>query len=156
MVYWKFNLLGYRLAFYGRRVEYVKGVNSNLDNGKHALLLDVEGISLRQVESEAARMISRYNLGPAQIFDTGRPDSWHVYFLSAHEWKEALRLASSFYGVDAHHLVWSLRRGHFTLRFSTKKGRKIEWAAYVPSEREPDYGPHDLHSFTKYQTSGLI
>ena len=154
MVFVKFTMFGRRFALYWRKVEKVKGVNSNLSHGGHLPMLDVEGISLRQVENEARRIQIKYALGPAQIFSTGRPDHFHVYYLTNCTWGRCMQLACDFEGVDANHLVWSLKRKHFTLRFSTKSGRPIEPVAYLDSQWPQTASPEMLHSFTEYETAG--
>ena len=155
MVFLKTSAFGVRFAVYARRVEKVKGVNSTLDNGYHMPMLDVEGLSLREVENEAARIVDMYNLGPAHIFNTGRPDSWHVYILTRCKFGMAMRIACEFRGVDPNHLVWSLKRGHFTLRFSGKRGRRIEWISVVPGRRPGNCEPSDLDSFVLYETASV-
>lgn len=155
MVYLKFSMFGRRIAFYMRKVQSVKGVNSDLPDGKHIPMLDVDDRTLRQVENEAARVQDRFGLGPAHIFSTGRPGGWHVYFLSRVDWKEAMRIAVDFDGTDTAHLVWSLRRGHFTLRFGRKSGRPVEFVSLIDSVIRPTAWPHELASFTLYETAGL-
>ena len=154
MVFFKFNLWGRRIAFYARKVERVKGVNSNLAHGGHMPMLDIEGTSLRQVIAETRRIQDMYNLGPAQIFESGRPDHWHVYYLTVCTWKRCIQLACQFEGVDPNHLVWSLKRKHFTLRFSTKGGRPIAPVALVEGAAGPTAFPEMLRSFVEYETAG--
>ena len=92
----------------------------------------------------------------ADYLPTGRPDSWHVYVFCKIDFDHALRVACAFPYCDPAHLIWSKKRRHFTLRYSPKGGRRIEWQGRVEGVRAAQCGLPDFVSFTRYQTASVV
>ena len=151
----RFNLGKYRVVLYVRRVQRVIGINSNLKDGFHVPMLDIEGLSGREVVNEARRIMDLHSLGPCDIFSTGKSDHWHVYYMSRVPFRTLLRVMLDFRGSDPNHATWSSKRGHATLRFSEKTGRKISLYATLHSSVAQTFHPSEFDSFTDYQTGGL-
>lgn len=141
---------------YSRRVQTVKGVNSNLLDGNHCIMFDVDDCNIRTLEQELVSLQEYYNLGRALIFSTGRADSYHVYFLNRVSWRQAVMVAVSCRYVDLKHIQFSLKRGHFTLRISSKKNRKIELVSVIESKHPSDITKEDFSSFVIYETASKL
>ena len=155
-MYLKRKLFGRRIAFYARKVELVNGINSELGPGRHAILLDCDNCSERQLRSALAVWLDEWDMPRADYLTTGRPDSWHVYVFCSVDFAYALKAACCFPHCDPAHLLWSHRRGHFTLRFSSKRGRSIEWSGYVDGPQPASCSLDDFTSYTKYETASRV
>lgn len=152
-MYVKFDFLNRRIAAYVRRVQKVSGLNSTLRDGKHAIFLDCDSCSERQLRAELAVWLERWNLPRADYHSTGRPDGWHVYVWCRLDIQTAIRYACDFPFCDAAHLVWSFRRRHFTLRISEKAGRSVDWQGYVDGPARRESSIDDFCSYVRYQTA---
>lgn len=152
-MYLKANIRGRRLGIYFRRVQEVRGINSDLGHGKSAIFLDCDKVGERRLRAELATWLTEWNLPYADYLTTGRNDSYHVYVFCSVDFAYALRAACAFEFCDPAHLLWSKKRGHFTLRYSPKGGRAISWQGRVDGVRAAQCGLSDFVSFTRYQTA---
>ena len=132
-MYLRFKLFGRRFVMYQRKVVTVKAVNSSLDEKYHIPMIDCDTINIINLMNEVSRLQQLFELGDASICSTGRPSSFHVYFWTRVTWRQAVMVASMCHYVDLKFLEFSLRRGHFTLRISDKKGRPIKEIMYIKS-----------------------
>lgn len=155
-MYLRFKLFKLRFVFYIRRVTTVNGVNSNLKDGNHIPMLDFDGATLKETRMEVYRLQKQYKLGKASICSTGRPKSYHVYFWNVCTWQQAVQIVASSRLGDLKHLQFSLRRGHFTLRISDKKSRKIECIEEINYNNYQTCSHEDLISFVTYETGSKV
>lgn len=155
-MYLRFKLFGLRFVWYVRRVTTVNGVNSNLKNGLHIPMLDFDGCTLKECRMEVYRLQKQYKLGKASICSTGRPKSYHVYIWNSCTWQQAVQIVASSRLGDLKHLQFSLRRGHFTLRISDKKSRKIECIEEIDFNQYQQVDHTDLESFVTYETGSKV
>jgi hypothetical protein len=155
-LYLRTKLLNFRIVFYWRKVTEVSGVNSVTKDGFHIPMIDTDECSLAQCIEEIRKLQRVYKLGAASICSTGRPDSYHIYIWTKMSWKDAIQVVSSCKIGDLKHLYFSLRRGHFTLRISDKKGRKVKLIEEVVSKYKSNCDFNDLDSFVKYETASKI
>lgn len=155
-MYRNFKLFGHRIVVYNRKVQKVNGVNSNLKDGNHIIMLDFDEATLKQTRIEIIRLQKLYRLGTASIVSTGRPLSYHVYIWNRCTWRQAIQIAASCRYMDLKHLEFSLRRGHFTLRISEKNSRVIKVIEEVVSPYNVTTSFAELESFVIYETANKV
>lgn len=155
-MYLRFKLLGRRIVFYNRKVEKVDGVNSLTKNGLHIPMIDTDECSMNECMHVTKKLQHFYKLGDASICTTGRPNSFHVYIWSEMDWRDAIKIVAAHELCDLKHLFFSLRREHFTLRISDKKGRKIEELVRIKSPYPTNCSYKDLQSFVSYETASKL
>jgi len=141
------------MMFYSRRVYKTGGINSILESGLHMPLFDLDNVNIRDVETEALRLQEKYELGDAVIINTGRQDSYHLYFMSAKNWRECIRIGVECRYVDLKHIQFSLKRKHFTLRVLSKAKRKLYLQSVVESRFENTATKNNITSFVLYETA---
>jgi len=135
-----------------RKVVRVRGVNSNLRDGDHCIMMDCEDCSLRQIVNEVARLQNFWQLGPADIFSTGDSDHWHVYIWTRMEWRRCLQVMLNCVYEDYKHVMFSMKRRHATLRLSDKGGHSVGYCISITSIYPATCSNKELVSFTEYQT----
>ena len=134
----------------------ILGVNSNLKNGLHIPMLEFDDVNLRCLFAEIKNLQDRFRLGQAVIVSTGRFDSYHVFFKNQVTWKNAIKICAESELYDLKHLQFSLKRGHFTLRLSSKGGRKNELVDIIESDYASNCEFSDFDSFVLYETAVRI
>ena len=149
----KFKIFNYRVMIYARRVYGTAGINSNLKDGLHVPMFDLDKINIRELETEALRIGELYRLGDAVILSTGRQDSYHLYFMNRLPFRKCLEIGVTCAAVDLKHIQFSIKRGHFTLRSMPKKGRTPYLVSIIRSKNPSDFSPKDFTSFVLYETA---
>ena len=151
----RWQIRNWNFVIQARKIQWAEGVNSDLADGKHVPMLDIEGLSARQVENEARRIQELFSLGSAHIFHTGKHDHWHVYYMTRVDFDTLITIMVNFANQDKKHTAWSASRGHATIRFSAKSGREIKFYTRLSSRFPDTFDPNEFDSFTKYQTGDL-
>lgn len=119
-------------------------------------MIDCDSVNILNLINEVSRLQQLFHLGDASICSSGRSGSFHIYFWTALNWREAVMVVSMCHFYDMNFLKFSLLRNHFTLRVSDKEGRPIKEVAYVKSKYNTDVHYTELLSFVRYETaSGL-
>ena len=152
-MYLRFKLFSCRIVLYIRKVKPVLGVNSTLKTGLHIPMFEYDHINFRELLTEIRFLQELYRLGDCHILSTGRPDSYHVYYLSALSWRKALQVCATSQIIDLKHLGFSISRGHFTLRLSRKGNRKIDLTDIIKSSFGNTADIKDLQSYVIYETA---
>ena len=152
-MYFRRKIFGHRIVFYNRKVHYVTGVNSKLKDDLHICMLDIDEANIIDLIIEVQRLQKKYKLGYTTIYNTGRKNSYHVYFWNKLEFLKALSIACDCDMIDSNYIKFSAIRGNFTLRITDKKNRSIQAVMGVGSEFQSDVTPKDLESFTSYETA---
>lgn len=142
----------YRLTLTVARIARVIGVNSELENGRHILMWDFDGVSLRRVKSSLKLTQWKYTLSDIHICRTKEPNNYIAYCFSSQEWGVACEIIAQTQCVDWQFFRFGVYRGHFTLRVTPKGERQIRFATRLVGYREPDCKPEDLKSWVRYET----
>lgn len=142
---WRFTLTVARIA-------KVIGVNSELENGRHILMWDFDGIPLEYVKLELKRVQTRYFLSDIIICRTKEPDNYVAYCFSSQDWQTACEIVCQTTGVDWNFFRFGVYRHHFTLRVTPKNEREIKYADTLEGYRLRDCEPTDLKSWVRYET----
>ena len=149
----KFKILNYRVMIYARRVYKTSGVNSQLGDGLHIPMFDCDSVNIRELETEVMRLQELFRLGRCVIVNTGRPDSYHVYFMNKIGWRRSIQIGLECRYVDLKHIQFSLKRGHYTLRLAAKANRTLFVTSIIESMYEITASKDDLNSFVLYETA---
>ena len=152
----KFDVFGRRFVVYFRKVQEVKGLNSELKDGYHIGMVDIDGDDLPYVIEETKRVMWQYRVGRADIMSTGKPGGFHVYLWGRFTFQESLRLMLEYPTADLQHIRWTIKRGHATLRLTPKEGRKITKLETLYNDAYEETQMTDLKSWVKYQTGVFI
>ncbi len=155
-MFFRFKLFNRRIAIYSRRVQSILGVNSNLKDGNHIIMLDCDDVYLADLKEELRRLQIRYRLPSGRIASTGRFNSWHVYYWVRLPFREALTVAVDCKYCDWKYIYFSTLRKHFTLRVSDKAMRKIVPVDIVHSYIDDTSNPDDIASAVKYETASRV
>lgn len=155
-MYIRTKILGRRIVFYSRKVVPIGGVNSTTKNGLHIPMIDTDECTMNECMHHTRVLQQRYKLGDASICSTGRPNSFHVYIWTEMDWRNTVKVVASHQNCDLKHLLFSLRRGHFTLRISDKNNRKVEELVRMKSDYPSNVSYNDLQDFVLYETASKI
>lgn len=139
--------------FYSRRVYQTGGINSKLGDGSHIPMFDCDNVNIRELEVEAQRLQDKFGLGRAVIVNTGRQDSYHLYFFTKVSWRRAIEIGVSCKFVDLKHIQFSLKRGHFTLRVLPKAERSLFVCSIIESMNITNVTKEEIDSFVLYETA---
>ena len=149
----KFKIFNWRIMVYARRVYKTGGINSKLASGLHIPMFDCDKVNIRDLETEVIRIQELFRLGRALIVNTGRPDSYHVYYLTKTDWRQCIIIGANFRYVDLKHIQFSLKRGHFTLRLLPKATRTLFVTSIIESMYESNVTKDEINSFVLYETA---
>jgi len=130
----------------------VIGVNSQLEDGKHFLLWDFDGLSLGEVMTALEYVQGWFELPSIYILNTGIEGYYHAYCFKKFHWAKAMYALASTRGIDETFFKLGVMRGYWTLRFSDKKDRSFEKVAELESPFEEDVNPYEISSFAEYFT----
>ena len=149
----KCKILNWRIMIYARRVYKTGGINSKIGGGLHIPMFDCDQVNIRDLEVEVKRVQELFKLGRSIIVNTGKPDSYHVYFMNKLEWRQCITIGLNLRYVDLKHIQFSLKRGHFTLRLLPKATRTLFVTSIIESMYESNATKEDFTSFVLYETA---
>lgn len=149
---WRLTLGRIRLTLTAARIAKVIGVNSELEEGRHILMWDFDGVPIDDVRLALRRVQTRYFLSDIHLCRTREPDNYIAYCFSSQEWRTACEIVAQTPFVDWNFFRFGVYRGHFTLRVSPKNDRQIKLVERLEGYTSPDCSPPDLKSWTRYET----
>jgi hypothetical protein len=138
-----------------RRVVWVKGFISKLDDGRHILMWDFDGVSENEVRMAIGEAITRWILPDVLVWSTGRPYSYHAVCLEPYEFNDALAIVATTRYVDRWYIALSAIRGYFTLRYSAKGNESNRKAFWVYGVGKPSLRLSDISRGVRYPTAKI-
>lgn len=143
-MFYRLDIVRYRLFISWTKYSKIRGVCSNLPDGRHILLWDFDNVKELDVVKELDKIQHRYRLSTIYIINTGLEKYWHAYCFTALPYPEMLRILADTKGVDRAYLSIGVLRGYYTLRYQNKKGRKFGKSILLHSRLTADVSPLDL------------
>ncbi|GAH81032.1 unnamed protein product [marine sediment metagenome] len=140
---WHIDLKGWRLYIGISHSVKVKGVNSNLPDGRHILMWDFDNVEGEDVINQLLYVQDRFKLSRIFLLNTGLDGHWHAYCFKAKSWANLLHILASTEGLDQTFFKIGIIRGFFTLRYSKKEGRGFIPAIILPSRVQEDIDPFE-------------
>jgi len=141
-----------RVTFTIAHVAKVVGVNSNLEDGRHILMWDFDGVPLEEVKEALKVVQNRYLLSDIRILETKEGENWIAYCFTALDWRRVVEIIAQTELVDWQFFRFGVYRGHFTLRVTPKGDRSIKFKTKLEGLTLPNCTPEDLKSWVRYET----
>lgn len=148
----KFTLGCWRFTWSFAPVTNVVGVNSKLDNDEHIIMWDFDASKYVNVRNELLRVQRLYQLPNIYISETSKDTGFHAWCFKRVSWRKLVEILAFTRGVDWNYFKYGVYRLHFTLRVSSKCGRKIKPKKVLLSGVPEDVTIHDLKSWVNYET----
>lgn len=121
---------------------WVWGISSRLPDGRHVLLVDVDGADLEQLTRRCIMAIAAHRLPDVRILATST-DHWHVLAACSRPAHEIVRIMREL-GADSEHIRLGRRAGHWVLRTESLPEARIVHAALLRSPHPPEAAARDL------------
>lgn len=141
-----------RLTFTCARITKVIGVNSRLDDERHILMWDFDGIELDRVKEALRRVQARFFLSDILILRSSEPDNYIAYCFTAKDWRDVVMIIAQTELVDWSFFKYGVYRGRFTLRVSPKKVEKPKLVATLDGYELANCSVDELNSWVRYET----
>jgi hypothetical protein len=138
-----------------RRVVWVKGFVSKLDDDRHILMWDFDGVSENEVRHALSEAITRWVLPDVLVWSTGRPYSWHAVCLEPYSFEDALAIVATTKYVDKWYVALAALRGYFTLRYSSKGKESLGKSFWVYGAGTPSLTWNDVKRGVRYPTAKI-
>jgi len=138
--------------FLMRRLVKVKGVCSELPNGKHALFWDFDMVDKDKIINSLLDVQYKWELPTIYLLNTGVPLGYHAYCLRTLPFEFAAFVLLSTKNADRISISYGIRRGYWVLRFTPKGRRDFGEVISLPSDKRPDCEFEDLKTFVEYYT----
>lgn len=148
----KITLGHWRFTFSMAPITNIIGVNSNLPDGKHIIMIDFDATTLDKVISEMLKIQNVYSLPTIYITETSKGTGFHAWCFKKVTWEKLVEILAFTKGVDWNYFKYGIYRKHFTLRVSPKCGRKIKPVTKLPSTIPEDITTHELRNWVRYET----
>ena len=130
----------------------VVGVNSNLPNGNHILMWDLDETNITTVTKELRRIQNKHSLPTIYILQTKPKQNYIAYCFKICTWRKTVEIIAATKGVDWNFFKYGVYRGKFTLRVGPKSGRWPKLITYLLGKRKANTLPEELKSWIKYET----
>lgn len=141
-----------RLTFTAARITKVVGVNSQLGDGRHILMWDFDDTNLEAVKHALKHVQIKYTLSAIYIFETKERTNFVAYCFTALPWRQVVSILAQTKLLDWNFFKYGCYREHFTLRVSSKDGRKIRFMETLNGFEPPNCYREDLKSWVRYET----
>lgn len=148
----KLTIAGWRFTWSMAPVTKVVGVNSNLPNGNHVLMWDFDESTLNYVTEALLHIQHIYALPNIYILETKAKENYIAYCFMQNSWRKTVEIIATTKGVDWNYFKYGVYRGKFTLRVSSKCGRKPRLIWTLQSEIPENCSIRELRSWVKYET----
>jgi len=148
----KLTIGKWRFTFSMAPTTRVVGVNSNLPDGKHILMWDLDTGSYEMIKQELLYIQRTYLLPNIYICKTGRKHGYHAFCFKKVTWRTCVAILAATLYLDWNYYKYGIYRGHFTLRVSPKHARHITYLETLRSAYEEDCKPQNLQSWVMYET----
>lgn len=152
-MYKSFRIGDYRFWVSVRRVGDMKGMCSELEDGKHILMWDFDDVSLANVRDALWEVQTHHWLPKVYILETRRDRSYIAYCFTRYSWERAVSIVAETLYVDWVYFKLSVFRGFFTLRYTPKRGREPKLVSVLQSDRPEQATVDDLMRALRYETN---
>jgi hypothetical protein len=113
---------------------------------------DFDDTPLEFIIKELSEIQQICDLPRIYILNSGKPNHYMAYCFARLPWEEAYGIVAWTRHVDWNFLKYAAVRGHFTLRVSSKNGRKIRLVHVLESSMPETAHVKELKSWVKYET----
>lgn len=151
-MYKKVHIGRYQFHFGVSKLQWVDGVCSNLENGKHILMWDLDEVDEEVAMVALLTVQHRYNLPQIYLLQSSMPNNWIAYCFKALDWQQAFGIVTLTEAVDWQFVKHSCARNYFTLRVGKKRGNEPLLYTVLESDYSEDCSVDELTRFVKYQT----
>jgi len=118
--------LPHNLLFFGSiaRFEKLRGMNSNIGGGLgHFVFIDCDEVELNALVRWVREAQTKWDLGQVYITADSKTFSYRVWCFTTVSFRELMRIICDCPYVDVDFIRWTARKGHATMRLSTKADR---------------------------------
>ena len=150
----RFNIGNFRVYIGVKRMTWVDGVNSKLDDGGHFLMWDFDDVDPEELSLALEETQKALGLPNIYILSSGKPRGYHAYCFKRYSWDEAFAIVWRTPRVCQTFVKMAFVRGYFTLRYSAKSGREISFERILVGPAPEDVDPRQIHNFVRYYTKG--
>lgn len=148
-----FRIFNIRFLLSVRKVHRPVGACSKLENGKHILMWDFDGVDYQDAEQALREVIRRENLSDVYLLQSSGQMGFHAYCFSSFDFNDALRIVASTRHIENMFIRLGAVRGYLTLRITaTEKRPQPQLRAVLAGRREADATTNDINLVIKYET----
>ena len=146
------NRLGpWRVTLSVGRVTDVRGINSELKDGRHTIMWEFDETDWNVVQNTLLSVQKYHGLPNIYVARSHPGGGYHAYCLLAVPWIRSIHIVSGTILVDPGYINMCAMRGHWTLRLTDKgMGAPEHWVTLVSFVKETA-AIEDLKSYVKYE-----
>ena len=148
----KITICSWRFTFSMAPITHIIGVNSILEDGNHIIMWDFDASDFWTVHDELLKVQQVYKLPNVYITETSPKTGFHAWCFKKVDWHKLVEILAFTKGIDYNYFKYGIYRGKFTLRVSSKCGRKIQPAKILKSKEPEEIDIHELRDWVKYET----
>lgn len=148
----KFTIGCWRFTFSFAPITHIIGVDSTLDGDDHIIMWDFDAAKYYEIRNELLRVQRVYALPNIYISETSKDTGYHAWCFKRTSWRKLVEIMAFTKHVDWNYFKYGVYRLHFTLRVSSKCGRKKKYLTTLKSLVPEDVTVHDLKNWVKYET----
>lgn len=148
----KLTIAGWRFTWSMAPITKVIGVNSNLPNGNHVLMWDFDESTKEYVTESLLHIQNIYALPNIYILETKKDTNYIAYCFHQCSFRKCVEIIATTKGVDWNYFKYGVYRGHFTLRVSSKCGRKPRLIWTLAGLTPENCTVNELRSWVQYET----
>lgn len=141
----------WRITLSVGRVTDVKGINSELKDGRHIIMWEFDETDWQLVKRSLMYVQTDRRLPTIYISRSHPGGGYHAYCLVAVPWIQSVHIVSGTPLVDPGYINMCAIRGHWTLRLTDKGMGAPEFWEELPSLRRETASTLDLKSYVKYE-----
>lgn len=145
------RIRSWRIALSVGRVTDVKGINSELKDGKHIIMWEFDETHWEIVHGALSTAQRNFGLSTIYVARSHPGGGYHAYCLLAVNWIRSIHIVSGTALVDPGYINMCAMRGHWTLRLTDKgMGAPHHWMQ-LASFVEETAQIYDLKSYVQYE-----
>ena len=144
----------WRLYISISRRKPVLGVNSDLGDGTHVLLMDFDNVPSGNIlQDKLDKWAAGYQLSAVTVVESS-PGNYHGYCFQRHSLEETTLILAGAPFIDGMHWRLGVVRGYWTLRISQKGEWLMRRRFATYDYGKPNVDPTELGSFVIYEARG--
>lgn len=148
----KITLGSWRFTYSIAPVTHIIGVDSTLPDNQHILMWDFDHIDYWMIHDALLATQQVYDLPRIYIIQTSPQQGFHAWCFKSVSWRKCVEILAYTKHLDWNYFKYGVYRGHFTLRVSSKCGRKNKLKYILESKVKEDVFVHDLKHWVNYET----
>lgn len=133
------------------RVTDVKGINSELKDGRHIIMWETDLTDWNTVKSAFLNAQNQFGLSTIYVARSHPGGGYHGYCLLAVPWIRSVHIVSGTALVDPGYINMCAMRGHWTLRLTNKGMGAPEYWMQLPSAVQETAHIHNLKGYVQYE-----